>query len=95
MVSTRLHVRLTPRGGVDRIDGWATDDAGRVLLRARVRAAAVEGEANAALVALIAKTLKISRSSVRLAGGQTARLKTIEIDADPAQIAAAFGSPEA
>lgn len=92
MASVRLAVRLTPRGGADRIDGWARDDADRVYLKARVRAAAVEGEANAALEALIAKTLKLPKSAVRLASGHTARIKVLEIEGlDEAAIDQAFG----
>ena len=37
-------------------------------------------QANAALVALLAKTLKRPKSSVRIVAGETARLKMIEID---------------
>jgi len=50
-------VRLTPRGGRDAIDGVAQLADGRSVLKVRVRAAASEGEANAALMKLIAKTL--------------------------------------
>ena len=52
----------------------------RPVLKARVVAPPVEGEANAALIKLIAKTLDIPRSAVRLVAGQTARLKVLEID---------------
>lgn len=90
----RLAVRLTPRGGGDRIDGWALDPTGRPYLKARVSAAPVDGAANAALEVLVAKALKLPRSAVKVAGGQTARLKTLEIDgADQAAIAKAFGPP--
>ena len=47
-------VRLTPRGGRDAIDGIEQRADGQCVLKARVRAAASEGEANAALVALLA-----------------------------------------
>jgi uncharacterized protein YggU (UPF0235/DUF167 family) len=88
----RLSVRLTPRGGADRVDGWARDDAARVYLKVRVRAAAVDGAANAALEALIAKSLGIARSAVRLAAGRTARIKQLEIDGvDDAQVERLFG----
>jgi uncharacterized protein len=91
--SPRLAVRLTPRGGADRIEGWAKDDAGRLYLKVRVRAAATEGEANAALCALIAKTLKVPKSAVTVASGHTARLKTLEVEGvDEARLSAAFGS---
>jgi len=90
----RLAVRLTPRGGRDRIDGWARDDAGRVYLKVRVSAPPVDGQANAALVRLIAQTLKRPAGAVRIAAGDTARIKQIEIDGiDAAALAAAFGAP--
>lgn len=90
----RLAVRLTPRGGRDRIDGWARDDAGRVYLKVRVSAPPVDGQANAALVRLIAQTLKRPTGAVRIAAGDTARIKQIEIDGvDAAALAAAFGAP--
>lgn len=96
MASVRLAVRLTPRGGADRIDGWAQDDAGRDYLKVRVRAAAVEGQANAALESFIAKSLKLPKSAVRLASGHTARVKVLEIEGvDEAGLARAFGVPPA
>jgi hypothetical protein len=76
----KLAVRLTPRGGRDAIEGFAEDQAGRLLLRARVAAPPVEGEANAALVNLVAKALGLPRSAVRIASGATARVKVLEID---------------
>ena len=76
----RLAIRLTPRGGRDAVEGWMSDADGRPLLRVRVAAPPVEGEANAALVKLIAKILGLPRSAVRIASGETARIKVIEID---------------
>jgi uncharacterized protein (TIGR00251 family) len=75
----RLAVRLTPRGGREAIDGWAVDGDGRPYLKVRVAAPPVEGAANAALIAFLAKTLGVSRSSVTLASGAGARLKLIDI----------------
>lgn len=91
----RIAVRLTPKGGADRIDGWDVDPEGRPILRARVRAAPTDGQANAALIALIAKTLKTPRSSVAIARGASARIKQIEIDglSDDAVQAALPGRP--
>ncbi len=80
MSHSTLVVRLTPRGGADRIDGFGIDAAGRQHLAVRVRAAPAEGEANAALESLLARSLGLPRSAVRVARGATARLKTIEID---------------
>ncbi|HEX6860292.1 MAG TPA: DUF167 family protein [Caulobacteraceae bacterium] len=90
----RLAVRLTPRGGADRADGWALDPAGRPFLKIRVSAAPVDGEANAALAAFVAKALKLPKSAVKVVAGHTARLKQLEIDgAAPADLDRAFGTP--
>ena len=77
-----LSVRLTPKGGRDSIDGTATLADGRTVLKARVRAAPREGEANAALLRLIAKELGMPVRNVHLEAGATARLKRIRIEGD-------------
>jgi len=71
---------LTPRGGRDGLDGWAGDAEGRPYLKARVAAPPVGGEANAALIKLIAKALGVAKSAVTVAAGETARVKTLEIE---------------
>lgn len=94
-MGARLAVRLTPRGGRDRIDGWARDAGGRAYLKVRVSAPPVDGEANAALVKLIARSLKLPAGAVRIAAGETARIKQLEIDsADAAALIAVFGAPD-
>lgn len=90
----RLTVRVTPRGGRDAIDGWATDAEGRPYLKVRVKAAATDGEANTALTAFLAKTLKRPKSAVRIVSGAAARVKSVEIDGlDEAALQAAVGAP--
>ena len=89
----KLSVRVTPKGGRDAVDGWALDEAGRALLKVRVSAAASDGAANAAVIALIAKALQRPRSSVRIAAGETARVKRLEIDGVCAEdVLSAFGA---
>ncbi|HEV7257129.1 MAG TPA: DUF167 family protein [Bosea sp. (in: a-proteobacteria)] len=78
----RLTVRLTPRGGRDAIDGVETLADGRPILKVRVRAAPSDGEANAALIALLARELDLPRSGVALVAGATARLKTVALTGD-------------
>ena len=78
-----FRVRLTPRGGRDRIDGWIDDperDGGR-LLKVRVAAPPVDGAANTALVRLLAAALGVAQSEVRIASGHTARIKTVRVAA--------------
>ena len=85
-----LVVRLTPKGGRDAIDGVETMSDGKAVLKARVRAVPEDGKANAALVEMLAKALRISRSAVTVAAGQTSRVKTLEIAGDPAALAEAL-----
>lgn len=75
----RLFVRLTPKSAVERVDGWGEDDKGRQFLKIKVRAAPIEGLANAALIAFLAKKLNLPKSRLSLVAGDTARLKQIDI----------------
>ena len=84
-----LTVRLTPKGGRDAIDGIETLSDGRAVLKVRVQAAPSEGEANAALIKLIAKAVGVPPRDVSLVAGATARIKRLVISGDgPALVAA-------
>jgi uncharacterized protein YggU (UPF0235/DUF167 family) len=74
-----VRVRLTPSGGADRIDGVAQDAAGEVYIKARVRAAPEKGQANAALEALLAKSLGVPKSNVQVTRGASARMKVVSV----------------
>lgn len=87
-----LSVRLTPKGGRDAIDGTEVLADGRAVLKARVRAAPTEGEANAALVRLLAKALDVAPRRVSVVAGTTARIKRVMIEGDRAALAAALGA---
>lgn len=90
----RLAVRLTPKGGRDALQGWGQDADGRPYLKVRVPAPPVDGAANAALLAFLAKTLRRPRSSLKIVSGETARLKLVEIaDLSDEEAARTFGSP--
>ena len=68
-----LSIRVTPR---------ASRDALSVVegqLRARLRAAPVDGAANDALIALLADRLHVRRSDITILRGATAREKQIAI----------------
>jgi uncharacterized protein len=83
-----LTVRLTPRGGRDAIDGIEVLADGRCVLKARVRVPASEGEANAALVALVARALGVAPRAVTLVAGDTARIKRLRIAGETSTLAA-------
>ena len=81
-----LVVRLTPKGGRDAIDGVESLADGRCVLKARVRAAASDGEANAALVKLLAQEIGIAPRDVALVGGATARIKRLKVSGVASQL---------
>ena len=83
-------VRLTPRGGRDAIEGVEQRSDGQFVLKARVRAAAAEGEANTALVALLALAAGVPARDVALVGGMTARIKRLTVAGHGPTLAAAL-----
>ncbi len=74
-----LTVRLTPKGGRDRLEGMVEDADGRTAIKARVSAPPVDGAANVALIKLLAKELGVSKSRVRFVSGETARIKRLHV----------------
>ena len=86
--SVSFHVRLTPKGGRDAVEGWEAASDGSEHLKARVRAVPENGKANTALIALLAAALDVPKSAVRIASGAASRLKKVEIAGDSATLAA-------
>ena len=74
-----IDVRLTPRGGTDRLDGLKALSDGRSVVAARVRAVPEDGKANAAVAALLAAAAGLPKSAGAVVSGSTARLKTVEV----------------
>jgi uncharacterized protein len=85
-----VDVRLTPRGGRDAIDGVERRADGRTVLKARVRAPAFEGAANAALCRLLAGIAGAAPRQVTLVAGATARVKRLRITGDAQRLIAAL-----
>ena len=85
-----LSVRLTPRGGRDAVENVEQLADGRSVLRVRVRAAPSDGEANAALIKLVAKTLGVAARDVSLIAGATARHKRLRVAGPSATLVAAL-----
>jgi uncharacterized protein len=84
-----VDVRLTPRGSRDALEGIESR-AGRAVLKAKVRAAPFEGEANEALCRLLADALDVAPRNVTIAAGATARIKRVLIKGQASAIVAAL-----
>ncbi|MGD8452251.1 MAG: DUF167 domain-containing protein [Phycisphaerae bacterium] len=69
-----FHVKVVPGASRTRVMGlWGT------ALKVAVAAPPEGGKANAAVVALLAKTLEVSRGAVRIVSGQTQPRKRVSV----------------
>jgi len=84
----RVFVRLTPRARREAVEGIVADPDGRTALKVAVSAPPEEGKANAALVALLGKSWRLPKSSIKIVGGATERRKTLLVAGDPASLTA-------
>jgi len=78
-----LRIRVQPGASKDAIEGLGEDAAGQTFLKVRVRAVPEKGKANAAVEHLLAKALGVPGSAVSVEKGETQRIKTVRISADP------------
>src|ERR1700750_1375756 len=81
-----IALRVTPRGGRDDIDGLETLADGRSVVKVRVRAIADGGEANRAVMELLANALGGPTARATNVSGATSRLKQVAVDGDPAAL---------
>ncbi len=82
----RLFIRLTPRAASERIDGPAEEADGRVSLKVGVTAIPEDGKANAALIKVLAKSLKLPKTAFALIAGATDRRKTLSVTGETSEI---------
>jgi len=69
----RIEVKVIPNSSKNELVKTETG------YRARIRCAPVEGRANEALIALLAKELGVSKSDIEIVKGKTSRNKTVVI----------------
>jgi len=70
-----IKVRLLPRSSREEVVGKEGE-----LYRIKVTAPPVDGKANAALVKLLAKKLRVPKQNIAILSGDASRVKTIRID---------------
>ena len=74
-----LTVRVTHKASRTALAGTTPLSDGRTALAVRLAAHPVEGAAIGEVIAFLSKTLGVPMSSVTLASGATARIKTLRI----------------
>ena len=85
--AVRVHVRVTPRASREDVDGIEQTADGPAL-KVRVRAVPDKGQANAAVVEVVARWIGTPKANVELAAGGKSRIKTLEITGDSAALEA-------
>lgn len=84
----RLTLRVQPGARRNALGGLAPLAGGGAALRAQVTAAPEGGKANAALIALLAKTWRLPKGAFEVLSGRGERTKTLLIAGDPAALEA-------
>ena len=76
----KIALKVTPGARKDEILGWEENypGVGRVL-RLKVAAPPIEGRANKAIEALLARVLKVPKSSVQIVQGSSGHIKRVEL----------------
>jgi uncharacterized protein (TIGR00251 family) len=72
---TRLKVRVTPNARKNAVVSWTDDE-----LRLKVKAPAIDGKANAALIEYLSELTGAPRSKIQLLAGEKTRIKLVEIE---------------
>lgn len=82
-----FRVHVVPGSSRSEIAGTHNDS-----LRVRIAARPVEGAANEELILTLAKTFRVSKSSVRIISGARGRAKQVSIDGEPETIVEVLAS---
>ncbi len=75
-------VRVSPRAKSSRIDGTVADADGRYAVKVAVTTVPEGGKANAAVIALLAKSWRVPKSSITIQSGAAAQQKILRIKGD-------------
>jgi hypothetical protein len=83
-----IAIRVTTRSSKPGIGGWRAGADGREELEVRVSAAPTDGEANAAIIKLLAKELGVPKSAIEIVSGETSRHKRVALPIDETELSA-------
>ena len=83
---TLLSVKIIPQSAMNGLGGIIKDSDGVYALKLKVTAPPEDGMANKAVIKLLAKTLHIPPSTIRIISGETVRKKTLLIHKDAGKI---------
>ena len=88
----RVAIRLSPRARSDRLLGIVTNAEGERTIKASVTAPAYDGQANEALLQLLARTWRLPRRDLSIIVGAASRNKVVRVAGDQHQLIAKLSS---
>jgi uncharacterized protein len=84
----RVAIRLSPRAKSDRLRGIAGTAEGGRAIKVSVTPPARDGQANEALLQLLARTWHLPRRNLSIVAGATSRNKTVRVTGEPDRLIA-------
>jgi uncharacterized protein (TIGR00251 family) len=87
-----LRLRVTPGARRSEIAGLRDDGGGTWRLEVRVTAAADRGQANAAVIGLLADLWRLPKSALMIQAGASGRRKTVAIAGPPQELMQRLGA---
>ena len=75
----KLIIKVTPKANKDEVSGEEQDLFGNKILKIKTTKAPEKGEANKAVIAILAKHFNTAKSNINIISGQTSRTKMVEI----------------
>lgn len=75
----KIQVKVIPKSSLNKVISVETDDAQQIILKLKVTAPAVNGEANQALINLLSSHFSIKKVNIKILSGHTSKQKVIII----------------
>ena len=79
-------IRLTPKASRDRVTGILAEADGGTRIKVSVTAVPEKGQANRALIKILARQWTLPKSHISIIRGLTGRRKTVLVSGDPIQL---------
>lgn len=74
-----IFIKVTPKSSNNKIGGLIEGGDGKTFLKIFVTTVPEQGKANEAVIHLLAKSLKLSKSQITIVSGHTAHFKTLRL----------------
>lgn len=71
----RIYIRVSPRSSKNEVTKLSEGE-----YKVKLTAPPVDGQANKMLIEILAKYLKVPKSSISVVGGKTAKIKIVDVE---------------